>query len=35
MAVGADHGRSLRLDNLLQPAAYQLRDQLTGGAAIY
>jgi len=34
MAICADHGRGLKLDQLLQSAAHQLRDQLSGGAAV-
>ena len=34
MAISAEHGRGLQLDQLLQSAAHQLRDQIPGGAAI-
>ena len=34
MAIGTDHGGGLQLDQLLQPVAGQLRDQLPGAAAI-
>jgi hypothetical protein len=34
MAVGTDHGGGLQLDQLLQPVAGQLGDQLAGAAAI-
>jgi hypothetical protein len=34
MALSAEHGSDLQLDQLLQAVAYQFGDQLTGGAAI-
>jgi hypothetical protein len=34
MAISAEHGRGLQLDQLLQTASHQLGDQLPGGAAI-
>jgi len=34
MAIGTEHGGDLRLNELLQAVARQLRDQLTGSAAI-
>jgi hypothetical protein len=34
MALRAEHGSDLQLDQLLQAVAHQLGDQLTGAAAI-
>jgi hypothetical protein len=34
VALGAEHGRNLQLDQLLQAVAHNLRDQLPGRAAI-
>ena len=34
MAIGAEHGGDLQLDQLLQAVAHQLGDELTGAAAI-
>jgi hypothetical protein len=34
MAIGTEHGGARQLDQLLQTVTHQLRDQLTGCAAI-
>jgi hypothetical protein len=34
MAIGAEHGGHLKLNQLLQAVAHQLRDQLPSTAAI-